>query len=345
MKAVIMAGGHGTRLWPLSTQVKPKQFQPIMGKLTMIQTTFERLNFLPASSIYISTNAQYKDLVLEQLPQIPKENIIIEPMRRDTGPAMAFATHFLAKQGFTDEVVSFVSSDHYIKEVDQFQAKLQIAVKVAKEKRGISIVEVKAKNPDTNLGYVKLGKFAFEIDEQPIYKLDSFIEKPDLETAIKYTNAHDYLWNTGIYTWHIQSFLDLLQKYTPEIAEPLNQITDHYDCSEIFAKFPTISIDYGLMEKLKDEDVYIVPADFAWSDVGNWSTVYEQLQNAGLPLAKGNVIESDSSNNLIYANKDQTIVTIGMKDFVVINHKNHLLICPRDKASNIKNVLKENNLC
>lgn len=344
MKVVIMAGGHGTRLWPVSTKETPKQFQPIMGEETIIQTTYNRLNFLPASSIYISTNAQYKDLVLKQLPQIPEANIIIEPMRRDTGPAMAFATDYLAKQGHQDEAVAFLSSDHHIEGVEEFQQKLQLSLKVAKEQRGISIVEVKAKSPDTNLGYVQIGKAALEVDGEPIYELKRFVEKPNLETATKYSNAHDYLWNTGMYCWHIQGFLDLLKKYAPEISTPLQEITDHNNCDEIFAKFPSISIDYGLMEKLENENVYIIPADFGWSDIGNWNTVFKEIKRCNLDLTKGTVYQLESEDNLIYANNDQTIVTIGVHDLIIVNNKDKLFICNRKDASKIKDVLKDHNL-
>lgn len=342
MLAVIMAGGHGTRLWPLSTKSKPKQFQKILGNKTLLQAAFERLNFLKPEDIYVSTNKKFVEIVHQQLPELPKENIIIEPLRRDTGPAMAFVTHFLAQKGLGEKALSIIYSDQFIKDTYSLQEKLQTAQKMAKNEHKIVMIPVKAKEPNTNLGYIKLGdpqNIPYAKDK--VYSLAAYIEKPNLEKAKEYTHSVDYLWNTGLWTWQINDFLKKLKKHAPEISKVLDTIKDHNNCSEEFSQFPKISIDYALMEKLSSKEVLILPADFEWSDVGNWQTVHEQLQDDSGNAVSGEVHTVDTENSIIYTNGRQKIVTIGVKDLAIISTEDTILICPKSESKRLKEMVEK----
>ncbi|PIQ78737.1 hypothetical protein COV81_04410 [Candidatus Peregrinibacteria bacterium CG11_big_fil_rev_8_21_14_0_20_41_10] len=341
MKAVIMAGGHGTRLWPLSTKERPKQFQKILGEKTLLQAAYERLKFVKDEDIFVSTNQDFAHLVIEQLPNLPKANIIIEPLRRDTGPAMAFVTHHLAQLGFSNDVISIIYADQYIKDTAALQSKLALAFQLAQSTKKIIMIPIKAKEPNINLGYIKLGAMIDQQNDHNIYELDQFIEKPDLKTATSYANSNNYLWNTGLYTWHIASFLEMLKKHTPEIYKVLETITNTANCEAQYENFPKISIDYALMEKLAKNEVLVIPADFEWSDVGNWQTVHEHLQDENTNVLNGEVHTIDTENSIIYTNGEQRIVTIGIKDLAIICTKDTILICPKSETNRLKQMVEK----
>jgi mannose-1-phosphate guanylyltransferase len=346
MLAVIMAGGHGTRLWPLSTQQKPKQFQQLIGEKTLLRQTYDRLKAFKPEHIFVSTNAEFAELVAEQLPELPTENIIIEPTRRDTGPAMAFVTHVLAQKGHADQTMSIIYADHYIKETEDFNQKLKFAHELAQKHKNINIIQVKAKEPNTQLGYVKIGNLLTNEGndgDHKVYELDCFVEKPDLELATKYANSVDYLWNTGLYTWHIDSFLNLIAQNSPAIHEVLTQINDHEHCQQASEQFPKISLDYALMEKLGKNEVMIIPADFTWSDVGSLNTIHDHLKNENdnNNVITGDTLAIDTENSIIYGQSQQKIITIGLKDMAVIVTKDNILICPKDETTKIKMALEQ----
>lgn len=335
-----MAGGHGTRLWPLSTKTKPKQFQQLIGDITLLQAAYNRLNHLDPENIYVSTNPQFAEIVREQLPNLPQENIIIEPIRRDTGPAMAFVSHFLAQKGHTDDVVSIIYADHHIGNIDEFQTKLKFAQKLAKENKNINIVQVEAKEPNTQLGYVKIGAALPQYSDHKVHKLDQFVEKPDQKTAEEYAQSPEYLWNTGLYSWHIGNFLELLKQHAPQISQHLEQINDFTNCLEHYEQLPKISIDYALMEKLSGDQVHIIPANFTWSDVGNWQTIHGHLQDNTSNVTHGDVQAINTNNSIIYARGPQKIVTIGINDLAIISTDDTILICPKTMTNEIKDFVE-----
>ncbi|MCC6643933.1 NTP transferase domain-containing protein [Candidatus Peregrinibacteria bacterium] len=207
MKTVILAGGAGTRLWPMSRQKKPKQFQPLVGEESMLVQTIKRLSFQKPEDIYIATNSEYRDLVMEQSQGlVPPENIIIEPALRDTAPCIGLIAATIAKKD-PEAVMAVIYADHLIQDLEELAQKLQIAEQLATSQNTLNIIEVKALYPNINLGYVKIGKQIDEIDGVPIHQFERFVEKPDLPTAKKFLRSQSYLWNTGLFVWKVSTIL------------------------------------------------------------------------------------------------------------------------------------------
>jgi len=304
MKAIILAGGGGTRLAPLSTPEKPKQFLSLVSEVTMLEETIDRLDFLEPKDIYIAINKLHLGLTKELCPQIPEKNIIIEPGLRDTASCIGFAAAIIEKR-HPGEVMAIIYADHLINNKEEFQEKLLVAKELAKE-GFLNIVEVTATEPNTNYGYVKLGNLFRKIDQTEVYNLDSFTEKPDLETAKKFIESGDYLWNTGIYVWKAKTLLNHYKTFQPDTHTKLTTMMESYDTENqekvINDHYPTltkISIDYAIMEKVDPKEVRIVKADLGWTDIGNWEALYEELEKRGLTekIEKFKKIQSFKSQN------------------------------------------------
>jgi mannose-1-phosphate guanylyltransferase len=328
LKIVILAGGAGTRLWPMSTKEKPKQFQRLISERTMLQETYDRIAFVKPENIYVSTNEEYVHYVKDQLPEIPESNIIAEPALRDTAPCIGLAALTIEKD-HPDAIMAVVYADHLVRDEKEFQEKLELAAKLAQEENTLNIIEVKAKAPNINLGYVQIGK---ELAPH-IHEFKEFKEKPDLPTAEQFISSGNYLWNTGFYVWKTSRILEEFKKHLPQVLENLE--SNYESCEKI-------SIDYGIMEKVDPSEVRIISADLGWSDIGTWATLYEELaENPSQNITKGSVMQVDSEGNLIYNEGDQEISTLGLKNTIVINYKDHLLICPKERSADLKTLLNE----
>lgn len=355
MKAVILAGGTGTRLWPLSRRNKPKQFQKLTSSQTMLQDTIARLDFLKSSDIYVSTNAEYLQTVKEQIKgRIPSSNIIVEPDLRDTAPCIGLAAAYLAKKN-PKEVMAVIYADHLIQNKKEFINKLKIAEKLARNENTLNIIEVKAKFPNVNLGYVKLGKMLKSIDGSDIFAFERFTEKPDLQTAQKFLQSYKYMWNTGLYVWKIDTILKNFKKYQPKTYRQLMKIqkfigtkSETDTLKRFYPLCEKISIDYGIMEKVDKKEVRIIPAELGWSDVGTWESIYEELTPQGKAnLIKGKHLGIDSESSLIYGDGNKLIATIGIKDLVIVETADAILVCKKNRSQDVKKlveILKKKNI-
>jgi mannose-1-phosphate guanylyltransferase len=346
MKAVILAGGGGTRLWPLSTPEKPKQFHKFTSEKTLYQEALDRLDFLDSKDIYIATNEKYLHYIKDQSPSIPKENIILEPALRDTASCIGLAAAIIEKNHGPDEIMAVIYADHLIKNKTEFQKALQIAEKIALQENTLNIVEVPANTPNTNYGYVHLGEKHSEIDGIKAFKVQNFTEKPDLKTAEEFVASGEYLWNTGIYVWKASTLMEKFAKHAPETHKRLTQIQALPETLEtIYPTLEKISIDYAIMEKIDPEEIRIIQADLDWSDIGSFETIYEELSSNLDP--DGNLTKTqdgpinllETSNSIIFQNhENKPIKVIGLKDVIVIDSEEGLFICKRGESHKIKQI-------
>jgi mannose-1-phosphate guanylyltransferase len=349
MKAVIMAGGTGSRLWPLSRTNKPKQFQKLVSNQTMLQDTVARLSFLKPQDIYVSTNAGYETIVREQTRgKIPAANIILEPALRDTAPSIGLAAAYLAKKNPKD-VMAVIYADHLIQKKDEFIKKLKIAEKLAREENTLNIIEVKAKFPNVHLGYVKIGRMLKEMSGVEIYSFEKFTEKPDLKTAVAFLNSYKYLWNTGLYVWRIETILNKFKKHLPNTYAQLQKIqkslgtkNEKQVIKNCYPLCDKISVDYGIMEKVDPKEVRIIPAELGWSDVGTWDSIFSELVEKGENnLIRGSHVGIDTYGSLIYGTRDKLIVTIGIKDLVIVETNDSILICDKKRSHDVKKLVEK----
>lgn len=345
--AVIMAGGSGTRLWPLSRKNKPKQFQPLISEKTLLQETYDRVRkFLPDEQIFISATPEYEAEILKQLPNLPKENCILEPSARNTTAAHGFIAFNLLSRD-SDAVFTTLPSDHAIQNLDAFvNANLAAFDAVKKYPEKLVTLGITPTAPETGLGYIKIGKDFDIINDEKIYKIDAFIEKPDLETAKKYIADWGYLWNSANYFFRADTLLNWIKKYRPSSYQILNQINE---LTKINPKDIKISELYNTIDKeqladaiceQKDLEPLVIPANLGWSDVGNWGAVYDllsKIQNKDM-IIRGNNVDLDSQDCLVYSDK-KLIATLGLKDIIVIDSPDATLITTKDKAQEIKNLL------
>lgn len=341
---LIMAGGVGSRFWPKSREKFPKQFIDIMGTgKSFIQMTYDRsLAFSQPENILILTNKDYKSLVAEQLPELPENNILTEPSRNNTAPCIAYAAYKLYEKD-KDAVMVIVPSDHLILKEKTFEEKINNAVNFVTENNALLTLGIDPTRPDTGYGYIH-----FEQNEESVKKVKAFKEKPDADTAQKYIESKEFLWNAGIFIWKAKDVIAAFKKYAPELNAIFQSGMSVYNTEqeadfieENYPKSPKISIDYAIMEKA--DNVYTIPADIGWSDVGTWASLWnvkekDEKQNA--VIAKGQIVTTNTEGCMISSKDDSVVVIDGLKDFIVVNEKDALLIYPIHKEQEIKEVLK-----
>ncbi len=349
--AVIMAGGKGERFWPRSRKSLPKQFLSLTddGK-TMIQLTVERLKSLVSiEDVYIVTNKDYKDLVLAQIQDIPEENILLEPIAKNTAPCIGLAAMHIKKK-YEDAVMLVLPSDHLIKYNEIYIDTLKAAIEVAEEDSNLITIGITPSYPETGYGYINFGRDEGDIKRNNIYRVKRFVEKPNLETAKEYLASGRYLWNSGMFVWKSSTILNNFRELLPETYEGLDKIYETIgtvDEEEIlereFSRFQSESIDYGIMERAGN--IYTIPGSFGWDDVGSWLAL-ERINktNDDGNVIKGNVITINSKKSIIQG-EDKLIATIGIEDLIVIDTKDALLITKKDNTQEVKKVIENLKIC
>lgn len=346
--ALIMAGGKGERFWPKSRKHLPKQFLSLTsdGK-TMIQLTVDRiLPLVHIEDIYIVTNKDYKNLVLEQLPTLPPENILCEPVGRNTAPCVGLGAIHIAHK-YEDALMMVLPSDHLIKYNSMFVNTLKDACDIAKTNSNLVTIGITPDYPETGYGYIK---FNPAICEGRAYAVDRFVEKPSLEVAKEYLETEEYLWNSGMFVWKVSSILNAMKSYMHETYEGLIRIQNSLDTEEYpsilskeFTAFSSESIDYGIMEKAKH--IYTLPGTFGWDDVGSWLAVERiKKSNEYGNVVSGNIITIGTKNCIIEGSK-KLIATVGLQDLIIVDTPDATLICEKDSAGDIKKVLENLKIC
>ena len=342
----IIAGGIGSRLFPLSTNARPKQFLDLLdtGK-TLIQSTYERFaSFIPPENIYVITSNEYVNIVKMQLPALPLQNILGEPSRKNTAPCIAYISHKL-KQKDPQALLVVAPSDHLILDTIAFKKVCLEALAFVGKHNALITLGIKPSFPSSGYGYLQMGEHAVSDN---VYKVKTFTEKPSKELASTFLASGEFLWNAGIFVWQVKNILGAFEKHLPEMHEVFAAEQQHFNTpaeadaiNRIYPQCTNISIDFGIMEKA--DNVYVIPSDFGWSDLGSWSTCYENLEKDYFEnaVAGDNVIVFDTHRCMIHNQKEKLIVIEGLEDFIVVNTDDVLLICRKEKEQSIKEIVAE----
>jgi len=322
LKIIILAGGSGERFWPVSTAETPKQFLKLFGEKTLLRQTFERLSFKASpKDIYIVTHRNYKEKTLAEVPEIPKENILLEPSKKNTAPACTYACLQLDK----DEIIFIVPADHFIPQIEEFWSDVEVAEKFLQTHQGILTFGIVPTRPETNYGYIEVSQQI----EGEIFKVQRFHEKPDYKTALNYIEKGSYLWNSGMFMYKNNYFIEQMKRHAPQVIQPFFM---HSDIEKTYDLVPSISIDYALMEKA--EQMYTVKARFIWSDVGNFLS----LKELGMKNSK-DAVTIDSEN--VFINTTKPTIVIGMSDVVIVETQNGILVSKMQGLEKIRDALRK----
>lgn len=341
---VIMAGGIGSRFWPMSTPERPKQFVDVLGTgRTFIQMTVDRFKgILPAENVWVVTSQAYEDIVAEQLPEVPRGNILLEPCRRNTAPCIAYAA-WRIKSIDPKATIVVSPSDHLVLDVPEFQRVIKSAMDFASTSDAIVTLGMKPTRPETGYGYIQTDMSCPSARNKEIYRVDAFREKPDLATAEKYIRKPNMLWNAGIFIWNVSTVVNALRVYAPEINEVFENLLPLYGTdkeqeaiNENFPKCESISVDYAILEK--SEEIYCFPASFGWSDLGTWGSLRENVSrdNNGNAVIGNNVQTFETRDCVIHCSEERRVVVQGLEGYIVAEKDNTLLICKLSEEQRIK---------
>lgn len=346
--AILMAGGVGSRFWPVSTQAFPKQFHDMLGTGdTLLQKTFNRLsNLIPKENIFILTNARYNNLVFEQLPEVTKRQVVLEPAMRNTAPCILYAALKIQKEN-PNALMIVAPSDHWIENEQAFTNNVQQAFDFCAENNALMTLGIQPTFPNTGYGYIEYILESKALEDANIKPVAQFREKPDYDTAKRFIEQGNFLWNAGIFMWSVTSVVEAFQNKQPKLFELFQKGTDVYNTSkeeafieENYAKAENISVDYAIMESSKN--VYVLPATFDWNDLGTWGSLYDKLHkdknNNAVVNAK--TLVTDASGNMIRTKGNKIVVIDGLKDYIVVDKDEVLLIFPKAKEQDIKKVLQ-----
>jgi mannose-1-phosphate guanylyltransferase len=338
--AILMAGGVGSRFWPVSTVDFPKQFHDMLGTGdTLIQKTFSRLaKLIPAENIFILTNEKYNNIVLEQLPMVKQEQVLLEPAMRNTAPCILYASLKIQKQN-PDAVMVVAPSDHWIEDEVAFTDNLKQCFDFCGSKKALMTLGIQPTFPNTGFGYIEFDK----TDSNPVKKVNQFREKPNYETAKSFLESGNFLWNGGIFIWSAKAIIDAFSEFQPQMNQLFLSGLEKYNTNsekefilENYAKAENISIDYAVLEKAKN--VYVLPATFDWNDLGTWGSLHEKLHKDenNNAVVNTSVVLENASNNIIRSKGKKVIVIDGLNDYIIVDNEDVLLIYPKSKEQDIK---------
>jgi len=349
--AIIMAGGIGSRFWPWSTTQRPKQFLDVLGTgKTLIQQTYERINRIcPTENILIITNQLYEETIAEQLPQIPRDNILSEPSRRNTAPCIAFGAFKIQKIN-PEANILVAPADHIILKEDLFVTIVEKGFEFTANNEALLTIGIEPHKPETGYGYIQSSEEILEEkpDQWQMGKVTQFREKPDLDTAKEFVASGNFYWNAGIFIWSAKAILTAFEKYTPKLHRQFAEHDQSFNSSkegqaieEIYSRCDNISIDYAVMEKA--DNVFVISTDIGWSDLGNWSALHEisKTDEAGNAANGDQIIIHNSKNTLVKANIGKVTVVDGLEGYIVVDDEKALLICKKENEQNIKQFVNE----
>lgn len=340
-----MAGGVGTRLWPRSRQNVPKQFLDLVSDNTMLQETFLRIEpLIPPDRVFVITNGVCAPLVREQIPWLPRDNVIVEPAGRNTAPCIGLAALYL-RQLDSDGVMVVLPADHLIREAAHFREVLKVVAEAAQDGYLVTM-GIQPDSPHTGYGYIQRGDFLRQIGQHSVYKVARFTEKPDEATARRFLDSGQYYWNSGMFGWKVSAILEAIKAHLPALHAQLMTIEaalgsqrEREVMEEIWRGVESISIDYGVMERA--DDAAVIPIDVGWSDVGSWATVAELMsKDAEDNVVVGEYIGIDTTGSLLYSS-ERIIATIGLRDMIVVDAGDVVLVCPRARAQEVKDLVDE----
>jgi mannose-1-phosphate guanylyltransferase len=343
--AILMAGGVGSRFWPVSTQDFPKQFHDMLGTgETLIQKTFSRLTkLIPSENIFILTNERYNDLVFQQLPKVTKRQVVLEPAMRNTAPCILYASLKIQKEN-PDAVMIVAPSDHWIEDETTFTKNVQQAFDFCSQNDALMTLGITPTFPNTGYGYIEFNKSS----NQDIKAVNQFREKPDYNTAKAFIEQGNFLWNAGIFMWSVNSVVKAFQNKQPVLFELFNKGIEVYntdlenDFVKVnYAKSENISVDYAIMET--SENVFVLPAEFDWNDLGTWGSLYDKLDkdDDGNAVVNARTLTEEASGNMIRTKNDKIVVVDGLQDYIIVDKDEVLLIMPKSKEQDIKAVLQK----
>ena len=339
-----MAGGIGSRFWPMSTEERPKQFIDVLGVgRTLIQMTLDRFQGVcPMENVWIVTNERYADLVHEQLPDVPVDHILQEPCRRNTAPCIAYVSWRIK---MTDPKANVVVSpaDHIVTNVDEFRRVITSCLKFASETDAVLTLGMKPTRPETGYGYIQADLTSNSPRNREIYRVDQFKEKPDLETAKHYISEHNFFWNAGIFVWSVETIVNALRVYAPRINNIFERIQnvmgtpqEQETINKVYPDCDNISIDYAVMENA--EEIFVFPADFGWSDLGTWGSLLLQSQRDmyGNGLIGKNIHTFECRNCVVHTTQEKKVILQGLDGYIVAEHDDTLLVCKLSEEQRIK---------
>lgn len=341
---VIMAGGIGSRFWPISTTDCPKQFIDVLGcGKSLLQLTLDRFgDMFPMENVWVVTSAKYADMVKEQLPEVPNENILLEPCRRNTAPCIAYAAWKIKKRDPNANMV-VTPSDHFVHDVVEFRRVIESSLRFVADSDAILTLGIKPTRPETGYGYIEAVLGTSSLANKEVFRVDSFKEKPELDVAKAYIARNNFYWNSGIFIWNVQTIVNAFRVYQAPIANLFESMlplmyTDA-EQSAIDDKFPecrNISVDYAILERA--EEVFVFPANFGWSDLGTWHSLYDRTPHdlSGNAVIGNNVELCESSNCIVHTAQNRRVVLIGMNDCIVAEHDGDLLVCRMSEEGRIK---------